>query len=49
MYLRRRYAAAFALTVALSAVACTEADNGNNTLAEKVVDAALQRPRLRFP
>ena len=35
MYLRRRRAAAaFALTAVLSVVACTEADNGNNTLAE---------------
>lgn len=40
MFHRRRYAAAFALTAALSAVACTEADNGNNTLAEKDIPGA---------
>ena len=34
MYLRRHAAAALALTAVLSVVACSEADNGNNTLAE---------------
>lgn len=34
MSLRRHAAAALALTAVLSVVACTEADNGNNTLAE---------------
>ena len=46
MYLRRRAAcAALALTTAFSVIACTEADNGNNTLANDPSAPAPSTPQ----